>query len=189
MWCGDADRRSVKIVERFISNDRDELRTPTAQARIFLDRENPMRAGDRTKNRLSVERTSERTSITSQSMPCSAFNRSAASNARGTMSASARIGCSLPGRAIAALPSVSTNAPRTQCSICIRLLGSSEVPRRIRSSPFLVWDLFPHEHRARLQAVHHINDVGDVTERQLARSIDVHHTGTPSRQLAHHGIS
>src|SRR5690242_14702775 len=55
MWCGDADRRSVKIVKRFVSNDRDELSTPTAQARIFFNREDSMRAGDGAKNRLGVE--------------------------------------------------------------------------------------------------------------------------------------
>ena len=55
--------------------------------------------------------TSERTSITSQSMPCSALSLSAASSARGTISASARMVASLPGRRIFAVPSVSTISP------------------------------------------------------------------------------
>ena len=44
--------------------------------------------------------TSERTSTTSQSMPCSALSFSAAASARGTISASARMVASLPGRTI-----------------------------------------------------------------------------------------
>src|SRR5580692_7638233 len=51
---GDTHRRAVEVVERLIGDDRHQLRSPTAKARILFNREQAMRARDRTQHGLCV---------------------------------------------------------------------------------------------------------------------------------------
>ena len=53
---GDADDRPIEIPEGLVGDDRGDLRAPTTEPRIFLDREQPTRLGDRAEDRLRVER-------------------------------------------------------------------------------------------------------------------------------------
>src|SRR5262245_11151072 len=55
VWGGDPHRRAVKIVEGLIRHDRDDLGAPSAKPRILLDREQPVRTRNGTKDGLSVE--------------------------------------------------------------------------------------------------------------------------------------
>src|SRR5690606_38419149 len=50
MRCGDADRRAVEIVEQLLGGDRHQLSAPATEARILLDSEHAVRAGNRSQN-------------------------------------------------------------------------------------------------------------------------------------------
>src|SRR5277367_3050420 len=53
---GDAYRRAVEIVERFVGGDGDDLRAPATQPRVLFHGEQPVGARHRAKNGLGVER-------------------------------------------------------------------------------------------------------------------------------------
>ena len=53
---GDPHRRPVEIIERLIRHDGHDLRTPPAQARVLLDREQSMGTSNRTEDSAGVER-------------------------------------------------------------------------------------------------------------------------------------
>ena len=53
---GDADDRSIEVPEGLVGDDRGDLRTPTTEARVFLDREESTGFRHRLKNRECVER-------------------------------------------------------------------------------------------------------------------------------------
>ena len=53
---GDADDRSIEVPEGLVGDDRGDLRAPTTEARVFLDREEPTRLRHRPENRERVER-------------------------------------------------------------------------------------------------------------------------------------
>ena len=55
-------RRAIQVVEGFVGDDRDDLRAPTKNTGIFLDREDPMRPRYRPKYGLGIER-HERTHV------------------------------------------------------------------------------------------------------------------------------
>src|SRR5215510_10478109 len=52
----DANRRTVEIIEGFVCGDRNDLRAPSAQPRIFFNGEKPVRLRDRAENGLRIER-------------------------------------------------------------------------------------------------------------------------------------
>src|SRR5277367_6201738 len=56
MGRGDSRNRCIQIPEQFLGDQARNLGTPTAQPRVFLDRIEPPRLGDRSENRLHVQR-------------------------------------------------------------------------------------------------------------------------------------
>src|SRR5450755_763523 len=55
MWRGNADQRSVEVVECLLCDDRHDLGTPTAQPRVLFHSEEPARLRHLMKDRLRVK--------------------------------------------------------------------------------------------------------------------------------------
>ena len=109
---GDAHRGAVEVVEGLVGDDGDELGAPAAQARVLLHREEAVRARPPSRG-WSACRAAPASARRSPRSRCRArppvvLPRAAA---RGTISASARMVASRPGRTILAVPSVSTISP------------------------------------------------------------------------------
>ena len=69
---GDPNHRPVEIPERLVGDDRCDLRSPSAQARVLFDGERPAGLGDRAQDGSVSSGTSVRRSITSAEMPSAA---------------------------------------------------------------------------------------------------------------------